>query len=126
MGKVSNECTCPDRTYENCQRTSRCARCGNGYCTYGYKYESDRYCRKEERKGYCCSIWDNTPITNRKSEKSNYDRHTAKIVKDNFAKFESIGLKDYQNLGEDNWEKYTSNKVGRYPKPKASSSKCKK
>ena len=58
-------------------------------------------------------------------KKSNYDRHTAKIVKDNFAKFESNGLKNYQNLGEDNWEKYTSNKVGRYPKPKASSSNCK-
>ena len=41
MGKVSNQCTCPDRSYANCHRTSRCVRCGIGFCTYGDRHTSD-------------------------------------------------------------------------------------
>ena len=107
MGKVSNKCTCPNKTYANCQRTSHCARCGDGYCTYG----SDSYIRK----GYCCSIWDEKPISNQKNTKSPYDKQTAKIYSDNCIKYGTNGLTDYQNLSETNWEKYTSNKRGRYP-----------
>lgn len=113
MGKVSNTCTCPDSTYANCRRTSHCPRCGTGYCTYGPKWgASDLHSSK---KGYCGTIWDDTVISNRKNSKSPYDKTTSKICDDNFKKYGSNGIQDYQNLGFSTWERYNSNKVGRYP-----------
>ena len=63
MGKVSNQCTCPDRSYANCHRTSRCVRCGQGFCTYGDRHTADDIIEPHNRHilpkkfGVCCSIW---------------------------------------------------------------------
>ena len=72
MGKVSNQCTCPDRSYANCHRTSRCVRCGIGFCTYGNRHTADDVIETHGRQilpkklGICCSIWSTNPISNPK------------------------------------------------------------
>ena len=120
MGKVSNQCTCPDRSYANCHRTSRCVRCGIGFCTYGDRHTADDVIEPHGRQilpkklGICCSIWSTNPISNPKNVKSPYDKITEKISREDAEKYSSTATNDYQNLGPENWEMYTSSKKRRY------------
>ena len=120
MGKVSNQCTCPDRSYANCHRTSRCLRCGNGFCTYGGRHNADDVIEPHSRQilptklRICCSIWSTNPISNPKNTKYPYDKITEKISREDAEKYGSTAANDYQNLGPENWEMYTSNKKRRY------------